>query len=300
MGKDKGYIRLYRSFLETEEWQKPRAFSEAEAWLWLLLAAHYSHEERIVEVGDKEVIIKRGQLLVTYRNLAKEWGWSKSSVSRYLGHKLGQRKIKIGTQVGTLGTLITICNYEKYNSPDLESGTASGTANLKKWDSRWDIKEEKYINKYKKENTHTLVKLLRGVWGEGATYHIICNCKKYSCDDILFATYCIATARWMEHNTPGVCNLRQQLTIEEFRQLVFRYDIHDIGRLLVAMENSKSIKKRTSVYHTLVSFINRDFVCQDRLDRQRCGDHYRTPQQDLERTGVETIVVFRDKLYKKE
>ena len=112
MGKEKGYIRLYRSFLETEEWQKPRTFSEAEAWLWLLLAANYSNEENIVEVSGKEVPVGRGQLFVTYRNLGKVWGWSKSAVARYLGHKLGQRKLKIGTEFGTLGTLITICNYE--------------------------------------------------------------------------------------------------------------------------------------------------------------------------------------------
>lgn len=300
MGKDRGYIRLYRSFLETEEWMKPRAFSEAEAWLWLLLAANYSNEDKIVEANGKSIFIKRGQLFVTYRNLAKNWGWSKSAVARYLGHKLGQHKVKIGTEFGTLGTLITICNYEKYNSPTLEVGTASGTPTPIFWDSKRDIKEEIYINKHSKETTHTLVKILRGVWGEGSSYEMISDLKKYTVDDIFFSTFCIACAKWMAKYTPSVCELQHQLTIEEFRLLVSRYDIYDISRLLVSMENSKSIKRRTSVYHTLVSFINRDFICLDRADRQRCGDHYRLPSQECKLQGVESIAEYRNKLYLKK
>ena len=297
MSKDKGYIRLYRSFLETEEWKQSRAYSQAEAWLWLLLAANYSSEEKVVEVGGKAVPVKRGQLFTTYRNLAEEWGWSKNAVARYVGQKVGQHKLKSGTVFGTLGTLITICNYDKYNSQLPESGTAFGTANPEKWDSKRDIKEEIYIKKYKKESTHTLVKDIRGVWGEDAVFPVICNGKEYPATDIIFSTYCIATTKWMEKYTPGVCELKHQFTVRELAQLVSRHDLHDIARLLVAMENSKSIKRRTSVYHTLVSFLNRDYTILDRLDRQRCGDHYRSPQEDLERVGVETIVTLRNKLF---
>jgi hypothetical protein len=98
-------------------------FSEREAWLWMLSAAVWA--DKRVRVGKSVIDLKRGQLAFATRFLAQKWTWAHSKVVRFL------KRLEIDTMVTTLATrdatLITICNYDKYQSGRNASETQTGT-----------------------------------------------------------------------------------------------------------------------------------------------------------------------------
>jgi len=85
-------------------------YTEREAWLWMISAAAWKTTR--IRSGRKMVWLVRGQLMFSERFLSEKWQWSKSSVRRFI------ERLKSEAMVTTLsdpdGTLIIICNYEKY------------------------------------------------------------------------------------------------------------------------------------------------------------------------------------------
>jgi hypothetical protein len=104
------------------------AFTEREAWMWLISEAAWKPTK--VRVGTLRVELGRGQLAHSVRFMADKWGWSKSRVDRFLN------RLKTGTLIETAAgqgvNVITICKYSEYQKVGLPSGTqtepASGTA----------------------------------------------------------------------------------------------------------------------------------------------------------------------------
>lgn len=121
--EDFGFIMLSRKAFQSEMWEEERELSKFEAWLDLIATAAFADHERIV-LG-RFIHLKRGELVASVRYLATRWRWKKTSVDRFL-HVLQDRS-KIGTRNETGITIISLCNYERYNTPGLKSGTANGT-----------------------------------------------------------------------------------------------------------------------------------------------------------------------------
>lgn len=76
------FIKFPKKFLDSEEWQKPRKYSKAEALLYLL---------------------HKGEYRPSIRQLADLWGWKKSTVQDFVSHAmeqgyLGQSSGKVRTQ----------------------------------------------------------------------------------------------------------------------------------------------------------------------------------------------------------
>lgn len=123
--KQVGFIKLQRSFFDHEFWNKKREYSYAEAFLDLIQNANYSPKK--VMVGTSTIHLERGEQVASLRYLGKRWGWSKGRVSRFMDalktrHMAGQR-----TAQGQ--TIVTLYNYETYNSATDLFGTPDGTAN---------------------------------------------------------------------------------------------------------------------------------------------------------------------------
>jgi len=119
-----GYIKLYRQLLDNPLW-KEKPFTKGQAWVDLLLKANY--KDKTVEIKGKIITIKRGQLLRSADSLARDWGWSRGKVIRFLKELDDTAN---GTADGTpYGTLITIENYETFQGSRTPNGTADGTAN---------------------------------------------------------------------------------------------------------------------------------------------------------------------------
>lgn len=124
----KGYIPLWRSVFDTEEWLKKRRFSEFEAWVDMIASAAYT--ERVVSVDMRTTVtLSRGELYASQRALAKRWGWSVATVNRYLARLASgpSPRVIISKRVTanetpnvtaneTPVTIIKLVNYERYNS----------------------------------------------------------------------------------------------------------------------------------------------------------------------------------------
>lgn len=102
-----GWILLHRSILKHWVWLSPL---HTQRWLYILLNAAY--EERAVEFSNKKLILKRGQLLTTYRQLQADWKTSSDVVNSFL--KALERNEMINLEPTKDWTLITVCNYDKY------------------------------------------------------------------------------------------------------------------------------------------------------------------------------------------
>ena len=128
-----GWIKIYRSFKEWQHYGNPVM---VQLFLHLLLSANYEDVER------NGMILKRGQYLTSIKKLASDLGITVKVARNYLMKlvKTGEIlkdtvSITMGTTFGTTSgttkaptlSLITICNYERYQDMDSNMGTTSGT-----------------------------------------------------------------------------------------------------------------------------------------------------------------------------
>lgn len=108
----RGYIKLYRKVTDNPLYKERRVFSKFEAWVALLFDAQYADEERIHMLKMSTVTTKRGQLIKSQVTLAREWGWSRGKVQRYLKllEKLGQIRAENMQETSR----ITLCDDDTY------------------------------------------------------------------------------------------------------------------------------------------------------------------------------------------
>lgn len=99
--------------------KQPKIYCELLAWEWLISEAAY--REHHTRMGNEIFELEVGQVVHSLRFMAQAWGWNKNKVNNFL--KRLEKAAMIGTQTGTAGTLITICNYGQYQNGHIETGT---------------------------------------------------------------------------------------------------------------------------------------------------------------------------------
>ena len=94
------------------------------AWAWMLATAAWKDTRQ--NAGGKVVIVKRGQLLTSFRQMSDATGVSIKALRTLLDRLTDGNAVVIDKGTGRM--LITICNYDKYQASEPEGGTAKGTA----------------------------------------------------------------------------------------------------------------------------------------------------------------------------
>ena len=117
------FFKLDKNILEHTIWNC-EPYSKGQAFVDMIGRANFRDEEKII--GNKVSVIKRGQFPTSEQKLAQRWQWSRNKVRAYL--KLLENMEMITTEGTTVGTIITIENYSKYQSEQPTQGTAVGTA----------------------------------------------------------------------------------------------------------------------------------------------------------------------------
>ena len=116
-----GYIKLHRQILDSPSFKNVH---EQMAFAWLLLRAQWQDVD--IRYKGIRLSLKRGQLALSYRDFAKEWGWSEARCRRYIA-KLSEMKPKSnrhGSDAVVSATsdagvcIITILNYNKFQDSD--------------------------------------------------------------------------------------------------------------------------------------------------------------------------------------
>lgn len=121
----KGYFAVSREIFEHPLFADNRRLSRLEAWEWLI--GHAAWKPRADRRRYGMVHLERGQLCGTMREIAGRWRWPKSNVHRFLIRLAGEAMIsfkrteptsgpKTGTSLSYQLTLITICNYDRFQS----------------------------------------------------------------------------------------------------------------------------------------------------------------------------------------
>lgn len=124
----RGFYLMARGWMDHPALATNEPFSRREAWLWLIENAAF--RETRIDVLGRTVPVLRGQICRSYRDLAREWGWSLSVVQRFIARLQTDTLISTANDTGRL--TITLCNYDKYQRQnpvsDTEQETPRGTA----------------------------------------------------------------------------------------------------------------------------------------------------------------------------
>ncbi len=151
-----GYYKMYRGWMDSSDFKRvseKAPLCERAAWIWLIERAAW--KPRKCQVGGTEIQLQRSQLIASFRYLARAWGWDKERVRRFLKVRRERDDIRReNTTPGeTGGSLITICNYEKYQSdPDLGE-TADETETRQLEPRTRDKEEEERTKKVRKKDS---------------------------------------------------------------------------------------------------------------------------------------------------
>jgi hypothetical protein len=118
--------------------------TEREAWQWLIGEA--SFKDRTKRIGSVVLALSRGQVGASLRFMADKWQWSEPRVRRFLKRLKNDAMIDAATDAGI--TVITICNYNKYQRVSLPrdaaidaDGDAAATQQRRKVEDK-EYKEE--------------------------------------------------------------------------------------------------------------------------------------------------------------
>lgn len=89
-------------------------YDRRSAWLWLIARANWK-DKRVNHKG-KLIDLKRGQMLAGRAFLAEKWGWSEKAVRTYLSALSADGMIEMGQSSGHYANVLTICNYDAYQT----------------------------------------------------------------------------------------------------------------------------------------------------------------------------------------
>jgi len=142
MKNNSGYALVHRSL-----WEHPAFRNWAEAGLFAWMVSQAAWKATRVRYKERVIHLKRGQLVISVRDLAASFERSKSGTHRLL--KRLESETVIGTDSGTGVIVVTICNYDKYQTAMLADGTPGGTASGTRPGQGRDT--EQYIKESKEE-----------------------------------------------------------------------------------------------------------------------------------------------------
>ncbi len=112
-----GWVKLHRQIAENKLWLA-EPFTKAQAWIDLILLAN--HKDGQILSRGIWVEVKRGQVGWSEVKLAERWKWSRGKLRRFLGELKTVQQIE--QQNGNVTSLITITNYEQYQSTEQQNG----------------------------------------------------------------------------------------------------------------------------------------------------------------------------------
>ena len=111
--KDSGWIKLHRQIEHNSMWTS-EPFTRGQAWIDLLLLANYKYG--YIYFRGNKIIVKRGQVGWSQRRLASRWKWGRKRVARLFLDL--EKEQQIAPQKNNKSSIITILNYERYQSEE--------------------------------------------------------------------------------------------------------------------------------------------------------------------------------------
>lgn len=129
-----GWYAVKRGLLEHDLFAPKGEWSRAEAWLWMMDNACFAPTK--IDIGGKPYVVPRGALCYSRRFLSAKWRWSRKAVDTFLSALERHGTVTLGVAKTGTGTkskrsLITLCNYEKYQSVGAKTEPKGGQKGAK-------------------------------------------------------------------------------------------------------------------------------------------------------------------------
>jgi hypothetical protein len=259
-----GFIKLNRKFFSTVMWNEARTFSSCEAWLDLIQSARFDATPYTRSIAGREVIYSRGQYPASIRFLSKRWKWTERKTRTFLSHL--KKEGMITTEIIDGQTIITLCNYDKYNSNETAGDTVSDTLN----DTVNTLIENK-INELLTQRTTQQATQREKKRHSGDT-----NIKKEKERIILkesanadkkserkFHPDFLKFNKWLAQNAPFCANpknFEKQISEELFFKLKEKYNGEQVAYIIGQIENRKDLRKRyTDLYRTILNWAKKEY-----------------------------------------
>lgn len=254
--EEKGFVKIKRTdFSDGWLWDSNEPFCKRAAWIDLVQLARFV--DGTASPGGVRMILKRGEIVASLRFLLKRWKWnSMTKVDNFLKNLIEDGKIKIEIRAGI--SIISI-NEIVENSISKEAVTeqVKGIQEavteqkpiIQKSEKSQIIRREERENEIKEESNTT-----DHAPQVGSNPPVDDN---YILPEELRKDYFALLIKIQ--NLPAVAKMKTQLHPKEYETLRATYSQEQIFEILEAMENSKSIKGKTSVYRTADNWLKRHF-----------------------------------------
>jgi len=148
----RGYVKLYRCMQDHYLWNET-PYDKARAWIDLIMLAN--HKTGTLRKRGIKITVNRGQVGWSERELGDRWGWSRGKVKRFINELEDEHQIEQqnGPQNINVTSLITILNYEKYQTdePQNEPETGRKTNHKRAANSTMNKNEKNEKNEKKKD-----------------------------------------------------------------------------------------------------------------------------------------------------
>ena len=155
-----GWIKIHRKITKHWIWDNPEYLK---AWLDILMLAN--HEPRKKLINNDVAVIKTGHRDLSLRFLAKRWKWSVGRVQRFL--KLLKNDTMIDTQTDTGQTIVSVCNYGRYQVTKAQSDTPNDTlTDTRSIHRRVQREELKELKELKRESKSVQLKNIKDSFSE--------------------------------------------------------------------------------------------------------------------------------------
>lgn len=103
-----GFIKLPRGWMDEPAVSSSNPFTKREAFAWMVEKAAWG--TRKIDLQGETVILSRGSLAYSGRQMAQAWQWTEVRVRRFVGRLEEDRLIT--TEIDAGRRIISICNYD--------------------------------------------------------------------------------------------------------------------------------------------------------------------------------------------
>jgi len=141
---------MHRGWMDSAIFKNDK-YSRRDAWCWLIENANF--KDRKDFIAGKPVLIRRGSVIYTERQLAKIWKWGRQQVRTFLKHLKVDKKITINITHGI--TQISITNYTTYQETKPKKQPKTNPRLTQEQPSLEECKEGKEGKECKEDNSPT-------------------------------------------------------------------------------------------------------------------------------------------------
>lgn len=245
-----GWIKIHRGILDWEWYSDTNCVRLA---LHLLLKANFQQRRW------QGMVIERGQLVTSRSVMSRETGLSEREIRTAIS-KLGKSEF-LTSETTSRHTIVTICNYERYQSYEyIERPAERPACDQASTKHRPSIDHNVRKKEVEENSTHT-VDTSEGVVGGDAAEAAVVNSVDAEVSRML---------DWVSQRFPQIAAMDEPFVPKQMRWLLARYDREDIRRIVAAMDNKQAWRNR-SAFCTFTSYAGRDHEIAARRQAEREG-----------------------------